>query len=259
MRTSGTNPLRKAYRRALSLHPQYWGSYSSLGAFYYRTGRYADAAEMFRRVINLSPDNYRGYSNLGGIYVIQGRYLESIETLKKSIELRPNLDAYPNLGYAYFMLRRFADSVETFQQGLKLDDQDWLLWGNLGDALYWTPGRRREAGPAYHRAISLALSKLEVNPRDSTTLAYLAGYYAMIGDKRSALKNLRGALALAPSDPDIELRAAIIYNHFDESSECLASLQKAIGSGLSPSMIRDTPDFDHLQQNPDFERLLSSR
>jgi tetratricopeptide (TPR) repeat protein len=247
------------YRRAVTLHPQYWGSYSSLGAFYYRNGRYVDAAQMFRRVIDLSPDNYRGYSNLGGIYVIQGRYSESIETLKKSIELRPNLDAYPNLGYAYFMLRRFTDSAETFQQGLKLDDQDWLLWGNLGDALYWTPGRRRDASRPYHKAISLARSKLEVNPQDATTLAYLAGYYAMVGEKNSALENLRRAVALAPSDPDIGLRAAIIYNHFDDISECLASLRKALEAGLSPSMIRDTPDFDHLQQNLDFAKLVKNK
>ncbi len=168
---------------------------------------------MFTKVTELAPDNYSGYSNLGAVYLLQGRYDDAITQLKRSIDLRPTVIAYTNLGSAYFSLRRFADAADSFQQGVKLDDRYWVNWGNLGDALYWTPGRRSEAAAAYRSAISLAQAKLDVNPRDADTRAIVASYYAMLGDRKQALKSLQEALELAPKDPDVAFRAAIVYMH----------------------------------------------
>ena len=66
--------------------------------------------------------------------------------MKRSIELRPSPDAYGNLGYAYTLMHRYPDAIATLEQALKMDDRDWMNWGNLADALYWSPDRRREAG-----------------------------------------------------------------------------------------------------------------
>jgi tetratricopeptide (TPR) repeat protein len=245
-----------AYRRAIAVRPRYWAGYNWLGTFYFRQARYGDAADMFRRVVELAPDNFRGYSNLGGIYVTEGHYSESIEALKRSIELRPTLEAYSNLGTAYFGLRRYAESAEICEQALKLDDHDWLLWGNYGDALYWTPGRHAEASRAYRTAISLSGVKLQVNPRDATLLAFLATYHAMLGQKQMAVNNLQKALELAPVDADVRFRAALVYNQFGDTNQCLSALEKAVAAGISDSTIKDTPDFDHLWQNPRFQSLV---
>ena len=32
-----------------------------------------------------------------------------------------------------------------YEKARALDDKDYLNWGNLGDALYWMPGRREES------------------------------------------------------------------------------------------------------------------
>ena len=207
-----------AYRRAIAVRPHYWAGYNWLGTFYFRQARYADAADMFRRVVELAPDNFRGYSNLGGIYVSEGHYSESVEALKRSIELRPTLEAYSNLGTAYFGLRQYAESAEICEHALKLDDHDWLLWGNYGDALHWTPGRSAEAPRAYRMAISLGSARLQVNRRDATLLAFLATYFAMLGQKQMALVHLQKALNLAPEDADVRFRAALVYNQFGETN-----------------------------------------
>jgi tetratricopeptide (TPR) repeat protein len=172
------NPIAAevAYKKAISLRPNYWGVYSWLGAFYYGQARYGDAVAQFKKVIELAPANYRGYSNLGAMYVEQGKYAEALSPLNKSIEIRPNFEAINNLGNAYFQLRRFSDAADAFQRGLNLDDSDWLLWGNLGDSLFWGGGRSSEAMKAYGKAIALAEKKLEVNPKDSTVLAFSADY-----------------------------------------------------------------------------------
>ncbi len=248
-----------AYQQAIAIRPQYWAGYNSLGTFYFRQSRYADAVQMFQRVVELTPENFQGYSNLGALWVAQGQYAKSIQALERSIEIRPTLEAYSNLGGAYFALRRFADAAQMYQQGLNLDDRDSLIWGNLGDALYWTPGRRTEAEAAYRKAISRAGSKLKINPRDATLLAFVGTYKAMVGDKVAALSDIQRAVELAPKDADVRFRAALVYNHFGDTGQTLSSLEKAVAAGYPPSAIRDTPDFDHLRDNHLVQALLKKQ
>jgi eukaryotic-like serine/threonine-protein kinase len=155
-------------------------------------------------------------------------------------------------------LRRFADAARMYQDGLKLDDRDSLIWGNLGDALYWTPDRRTEAEAAYKKAISRGKAKLLVNPRDASQFAFLATYDAMIADKTAALSDLQRALELAPADADIRFRAALVHNHFGDTEQTLSSLEKAVAAGYPAAAIRDTPDFDHLRDNPRIQQLIGT-
>ncbi|HUE52851.1 MAG TPA: protein kinase [Terriglobales bacterium] len=246
-----------ACQQAIALRPQYWAGYSSLGSFYFRQSRYPEAVRAFQRVTELAPDNFEGYSNLGGVLAAQGQYAQAIKILQRSIEIRPTLEAYSNLGTAYFASRNFADAAHMYTQGLSLDDRDSLIWGNLGDALYWTPGRRSEAAAAYRKAISLATAKLQVNPRDATLLAFLATYKAMIDDKIAAMADLQRAIELASADADVRFRAALVYNHFGDLERTLSSLEKAVALGYPAAAIRDTPDFDHVRGNQRVQALLA--
>jgi len=246
-----------AYRQTIQLRPQYWAGYNWLGAFYFNQARYTDAVQMFERVVKLAPQNFQGYYNLGAAFAIQGKYTESIQVLKRSIELRPTLEAYSNLGTALFDLRRFSEAAQMFQEGLKLNDyRDSLTWGNLGDALYWAPGRREEAAAAYRKAISISDSKMKINSRDAVGLAFRATYHAMVGDKPDALSDVQKALQLAPKDAEVNFRAALVYNQLGDTERCLSSLEKAVASGYPVSAIRDTPDFDHLRDYPRIRALF---
>jgi serine/threonine-protein kinase len=245
------------YRRAINLRPQYWAGYSWLGQFYFRQARYDEAADMFHKVLQYSPDNFRAYSNLAAIHTQQGRYTEAINELKKSIAIRPTSTAYSNLGTAQFGLRQFTAAASTYEAALKLDDKNFTLWGNLGDARYWAPGLRSQSGAAYAKAIELANEKLQVNPRDDSALALLAGYYAMTDRKKQALATLDRALAIAPQNLDLLLRAAIVHNHFNETDQTLAWLKKAVQAGYPIKSIQDAPDFDTLRSNHEFQALIS--
>ena len=246
----------EAYRRAIQLRPNYWSVYSAFGSFYYTQSRYADAAEMFRKAIELAPGSYRDYSNLGAVELVQGRYQEAVDTLKKSLALRPSYDGYGNLASAYFYLRRYQDDVDTLKQAMQIDDKDWLNWGNLGDGLYQIPSRRAEALSAYRRAIELASGRLNVNPRDASALAFTADYYAMLDQQKPANEQLARALAIAPTDADVQFRAAILYNHFGDKGKTVSFLRGAVKAGCSPTQIRDTPDFDGLRSEGRLAELV---
>jgi eukaryotic-like serine/threonine-protein kinase len=255
-KTGNAAAAEEAFRKAVSLRPNYWGVYSAFGSFYYNQARYADAAEEFRKAIQLAPLNYRGYSNLGGMYLLLGRYREAVDLLGQSNALRPTFQAYGNLGAAYFYMGRYQESAESLQQALKIDDKDWLNWGNLGDTLFQIPARRQEALSAYRKAIDLAQPRLELNPKDSFTLAFTADYYAMVDQEQQAREHMARALEIAPTDADVLFRAAILYNHFRDTEKTLDFLSKSVAAGYSRAVIRDTPDFDRLEIDPRFRALL---
>jgi tetratricopeptide (TPR) repeat protein/TolB-like protein/tRNA A-37 threonylcarbamoyl transferase component Bud32 len=244
------------YRQAISLRPNNPSGYVSLGWFFYNQARYQQAAEAFERAIALAPDSFVGYSDLGGVYTVEGRYNDAITTLERSISIRPSYYAYSNLGMAYFGMRRFEDAAKTFEQALSLDSRDYALWGNLGDADYWAPGRREQSVEAYRKAIALGNEKLKVNSSQPVIIAYLAAYHAMLGDRETALSTLQRALRLAPRDASVLLNAAQIYSQLGDSRQAVLWLQKAIAAGIAPSTIADTPNFDQFHNDPRFQALL---
>src|SRR5713226_10184168 len=130
------------------------------------------------------------------------------------------------------------------------------MWGNLGDAYYWAPGRRAEATVAYGKGIALGEEKLHVNPRDAEVLSSLAMYHAMRGERKPALANLDGALRLNPRSPDLLFNASIVYQQLGDAQHALDALEKAVAAGISPATLRDTPNFDGLRANPTFLRLI---
>jgi len=245
------------YKRAMALRPNYWGIYSELGLFYYSRARYPEAAAMLIKATQLAPDNYEPYLTLGGIYVTEGRYQDAIEAFKRSIDLRANSDAYNNLGYAYILLHQYPQAIEALEKALKIDAGHWEYWGNLGDALYWSSGRRGESVAAYQKAISIGQANLLVNPRDGQLLIYMADYSAMLGEQQLSLSFLEKALEASPSDPEVFFRAAAVRNHFNQTELAIDYLKKAVSLGYSQANIRDCPDFGDLQSNPQFKALVT--
>ena len=254
-----TDDAEGTIKIAISVRPQYWKGYNSLGALYVSNGRYEEAAKMFSQVIALAPDSFRGYSNLGATYIRLGRYSEAIKSLQNSINIRPTEDALSNLGTAFYSLRQFDDAARTYGEATKLNDKNYVIWGNLGDSFYYS-GRRAEASQSYKKAVSLAERRLEVNSRDPSVLSDLSGYYAMLGEHQEALSALGKALQLSnKKDPDILFEAALIHNQFGETSQALEWLQKALSLGFSPTTISDAPALDNLHHDRRFQAMVAEK
>jgi serine/threonine-protein kinase len=249
----------KTYQMAISTRPQYWRGYNSLGSLYISQGRYTEAAEMFSRVVGLAPDSFRGYSNLGAALIFLGHYSDAVKALESSIRIRPTLDAYSNLGTAFFHLRQFDVAARYFTDAAKLNGQDYVVWGNLGDAYYYS-GSRVQAADAYEKAASLAKLKLNVNPHDSSVLGDVAAYNSMLNRRTESLAFLNKALREAGrDDPDLFFDAAMIHNQFGETKVALEWMEKALAAGYSPSTAADTPALDNLHANPQFQAILTER
>jgi serine/threonine-protein kinase len=230
-----------------------------LGGLYVSEGRYEEAAKMFSQVIALAPDSFRGCSNLGATYIRLGRYSDAIKSLQDSLRIRPTEEAFSNLGTAFFALRQFDGAAKNYSEATKLNDQNYVIWGNLGDSFYYS-GKRADARLAYEKAASLAGQRLEVNPRDSSILSDIAGYYAMLGRRQEAFSYLEKALALSDKkDPDVLFEAALVHNQLGETSIALQWLEKARGAGFSPTTISDAPALDNLHGNAQFQAVVEGQ
>jgi tetratricopeptide (TPR) repeat protein/predicted Ser/Thr protein kinase len=254
-----TAEAEQTYRSAIAVRPQYWAGYNWLGAFFFHQGRFQEAATMFQQVTALAPDSFRGYQNLGGAYTALGRFDQALPVLQRSVGLRPSAAAYSNLGTVYFYLRHFADAARAYEQAVKLDDRSYVLWGNLAETYYWSPGEREKSAGAYRKALPLAQEQLKVNPRDASALGQMAMDNAMLGDADTAEQYLRRALALAPRDPDLQLKGAIIESRLGHPDRAIAFLDTALAAGISPDVIRNNPSFDELAKTEPLQRLLRGR
>jgi serine/threonine protein kinase/tetratricopeptide (TPR) repeat protein len=252
-----TDKAEETYRRAIAMRPQYARNYGLLGVFFVTQGRYAEAAEMFSKVVSISPDSFRGYSNLGGTDLYQGHYPQAVADLEKSIAIRKTGDALSNLGTAYFHMREFDEAAKAFSEAIRLDENNYPLWGNLADAYYYG-GHQPQAVAGYNRASELAAQQLRINPHDGSVLADLADYHSMLGDKDSSFAYIRQALQYSPRDPDVLFETAQIYNQFDDEKDAIRWLQRALDAGFPIAQLQDVPALDNLRAKSDFQNLLDS-
>jgi eukaryotic-like serine/threonine-protein kinase len=247
----------QAYKAAVALRPNYWAGYNRLGAFYLKHGKMEEAAQAFSQMVSLAPDSFVGYSNLGATRVQQSRYAEAIPPLERSLEIRKTAGATSNLGTAYFSLHRYADAVKAYEDAVRMDEKEYVLWGNLGDAYFWAPGRRQDSAGAYRKAIRLTEQALRVNGRDADALSSISLYHAMLGERAPAVEYLKRALTIEPKRPDLLLNAAIAYVQLGDQNRSLDYLESAVAVGLPPKLLRDLPNFDGLRGKPRFQNLFS--
>lgn len=248
------------YKSAVSLMPQYWSAHNRLGRFYLSRGRYSEAIEQFEQVIALAPDSFRGYSNLGAAYLMTARFAEAIPKLEKSFAIRPNAAAGNNLGAAYFYMRRYDDAAKAYEKAAALDQRDYTIVGNVAEALYWG-NKKAEATTHYRNAIRMAKKQLETNPKHEITLRAVAMYSAMVGERDQALeydRRARAASGVDSKDPEAALSSAIVHAKLGARDAAFRYLSQAVERGLSVSRIKQSPNFDHLQDDERMKLLLKT-
>jgi tetratricopeptide (TPR) repeat protein len=247
----------KAYQQAIQAHPNSRRSYNEFGTFYRRRNEYDKALQMYDKVTQIAPDWYGTYVNIGAIYFETGQYEKAIAPLKKSIAIRPSYPGYVNLGAAYSGMTKYADAASAFQEAAKLAPQEYVIWNNLGNALYYSGAKAQSVEPL-RKSIQLASESLKVNPHDPDALSNLAGCYALLGDRKNALLYLGPALQYGHNDKDVLLDAAGVYNQLGETGLALEFLAKMIQAGYTPEKIRSSHEFDNLAGTAGYQQLLKS-
>jgi serine/threonine-protein kinase len=246
----------QTYLAALKLRPQYWLGYSALGGLYYRQAKYGESAKMFAKSIELAPDASRGYFNLAGVLIEQRKYREALPLLEKAIAIEPSGAAYSNRGTTYAYLGDWDAAAKDYEKAVAIQPEDYDMWGNLGEALYWSQNRKGESPAAYGRAIELASKAAVVNPKDGQLRALIAKYQAMSGHSDKAAIEIAAALKLAPRDPKVIFTAAVVEQQAGHKDRAKSWLNKAVQAGYSPASVLDDPVFAPLRSDPGFKKSI---
>jgi serine/threonine-protein kinase len=245
------------YRRAIRMKPDYWGGYNDFGVFYYKRGVYKEAVPQFRKVIELTPDNIFGYLNLGACYW----YLEQIDEARKmferSIAIEPNYRAYSNLSSIYYTQGRYAEAAATCEEALKMNNTNYVTWGTLANAYFWTPGQRDSALQCYRRAAEMAEEQRKLTPRDPLVLTSLAGYYAVLRENGRASSLVEQALEIAPENPRVTYFAGHTYEQVGARDKALEWIGKALETGYPKSDVERDPWLGELRKDDRFQELMN--
>ena len=244
-------------QQALAYRPRRWANYNALGGLYYQLRRLPEAAATFQRALEIVPNDARTYLSLGAVYVEMGDFYRAIDMFDRSSKITPTGLALSNLGTAYYRLGRFTDAVNAYEGALRLDAKSPMLHGNLGDA-YVRLARKPDAAREFAAAREMALAALRVNDKDARTMARAATFEAKLGLKTDAAAHAAQAVALAPRDPDVQYKQAVVAALIGDRPTALRALNEALTLGFKADDARNDYDLAGIRDSPEFAALLNN-
>ena len=230
-------------------------NYIVLGNFYAEAGRYPEATQAFTQALKIQPDNTWAISNLALTYYYSGRRQDAIAVYER---LRsPDATDLSNLSALYLEEGRYQEAAALLKRAVALDPGSWVKHGNLGDT-YRRLGLVTEAADEYRQAADLSQHQLEVNDRDTETLARHAVYDAKLGRSAEALRHARRASELAPESAMVLYKGAVVHSLLGRRGAAVEWLRRAIEKGYSRSAARDDVDLESIKKAPEVAALLKA-
>jgi len=245
-------------QQAATFRPHRWINQNELARLYYQQRRLNDAVSAYERALEILPNDPRTYLSLGAMYLEMGEAARSLELFEKANQLAPTGRAFLNIGTAYYRMGRFADAVEAYTRAAKFDDaaKSPVLHGNIGDT-YLRLNRPADAKRAFSTARILALDGLRVNDRDSRNLSRIAAFEAKLGMAAEAVAHATQAVAIAPRDPDVRYKLAVVYAVGGRNGEALRALREAIALGYQAAEANADYDLAGIKGSTEFAQIIA--
>jgi tetratricopeptide (TPR) repeat protein len=244
-------------QQALAYRPRSLTTNNALGRLYYELRRLPEAAATFERALEIAPNDARAYLSLGGVYLAMGDFDRAIPMFDRSSQITPTGLALSNLGTAYYRLGRFADASTAYEGAIRLDPKAPLAHGNLGDA-YLRLNRKTDALREFSNARDLALAALKVNDKDARAMSRAAGFEAKLGLNAEAAAHAAQAAALAPRDPDVQYKQAVVAALMGDRTTAFRALEQALTLGYKAEDARNDYDLATIKNSPEFTALLNN-
>jgi len=242
---------------AIADQPEDWRGHMLLGRIRFTRGRFDAAIGPWERAKQLAPNNALAARNLGSALFHLDRFDDALVELRRGLELRPDPATYTNLGTVLYYLGRYDEAASAFERGAALLPADPVKWGNLGNALRFTPGREAEARPALDRAIGLMRERLHRNPDDPEGWGRLAGWLVNIGDGDGAREAVARSLERGAEDVHCLVHAGHVFCQLGERDAALRHLNRAVELGYGPEGLARSPDLASLRDDAEFRELIS--
>jgi len=238
--------------QAYKLMPNNNAVLTYLGTFHYNHGEYSRAIKHFERLMQQTPNNYIAQLNISACYYLSGDIDKAILAAEKSLKIQPNATVYSNIGTYYFILKNFDKAIESFENMISLNDRDYINWGNLADAYRFANNPKYTK--AFEQAIILAEQAIEFNPYNKEAISSVTYYYANMSNIE---KTDFYAVQIDEYDSGVDnFFVAAAYARLNRNQMAIKYLLLAIKNNYSIAEIRNSPLFDSLKNESEFQELI---
>jgi tetratricopeptide (TPR) repeat protein len=146
---------------------------------------------------------------------------EAIPFFELALAYNPeNPDLYDSYGFYYMTTGKLGDALEQFKKGIELSPYRETTLLNTAQA-YTESGRYEEAKAIYERLLTLYSDSSE-------SISSYAIFHALTKNFREAAKFMKGALDVSPENPQINLIAAMLFDHIRDRNNAELYAKTAI-------------------------------
>ncbi len=228
-------------REAQRIEPENWNLYHSLASIYFLQGSFEQAREQYEVALELAPDEMILYNDLGACYFMLEDFAGAIRNWEISLQGSEHYAALSNLGSAYYYEGNFEQALATYKRAIELNDSDYRLWLNAGEAAYHLSGEPAE--PYYAKAVELGSVRLGVNPDAAEVLSALALANSSLGNEADGRRQAEQALVNGSSDIYILYDVAVAYSRLGDVEQRDKLLKQMVANGYSETLIARDANF----------------
>ena len=242
----------QAARTAVSLQPSSFEANMALGAVLNERGKSTEAITTLRQAVALAPNSVDALDHLGYSYHYAGLIDLAEEAYRRCRDMNPSTPRiYWMHGRMLLYQGKAHEATDEVRQALKRTPDQFKLMAFLGAFLYYE-GKPEEAEPVINRAV-----QLRGGHGDDSPVVFSAYLHAARGEREQidpALLRNRPADVI---DGDYAEWLAGVYALLGDKPKALAWLKRAVALGDHnyPWFQRDK-NFNSLRGDPEFERLM---
>ncbi|MEP6632839.1 MAG: tetratricopeptide repeat protein [Luteimonas sp.] len=224
-------------QRAIELRPGDAYLQAEIGFHQYIAGHVLEAIASYRKAIELSPDDASLWSTLGGLQLTAGNNAAAVKALQRSIAIAPSEAALSNLGTVKYQAGEYAAAAELHRRATTLNPDDFLIWGNLADALMADPATAPQARAAFLEAATRAERYVRIKSSDAKALAALGWYRVNLGETQQARDMIRRSEALADEPSEVALFNAETFVALGDLDQARQRVAAARAAGVAETRI----------------------
>jgi tetratricopeptide (TPR) repeat protein len=243
---------------AIRLRQTSFNHRSTLGFILFTASRYGAAIIAYEKAAAMRPSQPAAQEMLGATYQMMGNMTRAIGHYEHAIRLGASPMTYSNVALAYFATGQYEQARRKLIIAVERDPNKASLHRNLGD-VYLKLGRREKARAEYETAIALSKAALATHPQDPFSIILIALCEANLGRRSQAERQAAEAMALAPSNRDVQFRSAKVFALTGNRTAALDALRRAIELGYDREVARRDPELAPLRSMQEFEAILSGK
>ena len=220
----------------------------------------AKAEESSLKALIYDPSSSEAYSALGLAYYNKNSLNEALVVVQKAISFDyNNFFAYWIRGRLYRMMDRDSEAIIDFNKVLEINGDFHSAFGDLQMA-YEKIEDKKNLQDCIQKAALFYPSYLLRHPEDSRAHQFYALTLKRLGRLEEAKEEMDKGIKQNPNDPIIIYNAACFYAMIGDKKTSIENLKKAIDNGFGNyEYIKHDPDLNSLRQEPGFMALMPDK